>query len=161
METRTYTVYKFNELSDEGKQKAINEWRDHGNDTEFCWEDTKEDAKHIGLRLDGTDRGSMTGDFIVSADECIKLILSEHGKKCETYKTAVQYKKELKEAEKEYYKTGSEQAKEEIQGEFLRSILEDYRIISEKDIEYRNSDECIIETLEANDYSFTADGKID
>ena len=49
----------------------------------------------------------------------------------------------------------------ELDAEFTKSIFEDYRILLQKECEYLNSDEAIIETIEANDYYFTKDGSID
>ena len=49
---------------------------------------------------------------------------------------------------------------DEMSEEFLKSLLEDYRIILENEYEYLTSKEAILETIEANDYEFTADGTI-
>lgn len=48
METRQYTVYKFDELSDEGKEKAIDNWRNNcsGYDMEFLFDDLKDELKN-------------------------------------------------------------------------------------------------------------------
>jgi len=156
METKTYTVYKFDELSEETKRKAIDRFIEH-NDLSYTWDQTQEDAKEVGIKLHGTHHGTMTGEFITSAEDCIKLILANHGPKCETYKTAKKYKMELYALRAVKH----EDAREEKKQELLRSICEDYRIMQEKDEEYQNSDECVIETIKSNDYSFTEDGKID
>ena len=47
-----------------------------------------------------------------------------------------------------------------LDDEFRVSILEDYRIMLQKQYEYLCSEEAIIETIEANDYEFTEDGKL-
>jgi hypothetical protein len=44
--------------------------------------------------------------------------------------------------------------------EFLCDLLEDYRIILSKEYNYQTSEETIKETIEANDYEFTAEGKL-
>ena len=47
------TVYKFDELSDAAKQKALNAWRDLGNfDDEYVIDYCKEAAKMFGLDID-------------------------------------------------------------------------------------------------------------
>ena len=153
MRIKSYKVYKFSELSEKAKEKAIEKFR-YNQDLSFTWETTQEDAKNIGLDLTGIERGDMRGYFENSAEDCIAKILKEHGKKCETYKTALQYKKELKNEK-------DEDKHDDIKEEFLRSILEDYRIMQEKDEEYQISEEEITETIEANDYEFTEEGDID
>ena len=152
METRTYKVYRFSELSEEGKQKALDHWRGTGYET-FAWENIKEDAQNVGLILRGTHRGIMDGDFDISAQDTLKRILKEHGKMCETYKTAKRYEKTVLH--------GPEETADDDCHEFKLDLLEDYRIMVEKEDEYQNSDEAITETIEANDYWFTEDGKID
>ena len=49
---------------------------------------------------------------------------------------------------------------EESEQEFLSDLLEDYSIILQRESEYLQSRESIIETIEANEYDFTEDGKI-
>ena len=153
METRTYKVFKFKELSEEGKQKALNRWRETGIDGAWAWESIKEDADQIGLELHGTHHGSMDGDFKISAQNTLERVLKEHGKMCETYKTAKKYKQSVLD--------GSEETADDDCHEFKLELCEDYRIMYEKEEEYQNSDEAITETIEANDYWFTEDGKID
>ncbi len=49
---------------------------------------------------------------------------------------------------------------ENDEDEFLKELLEDYRIILQKEYEYQTSEEAIIGTIEANEYEFTQDGKM-
>lgn len=153
MKIKTYKVYKFDELSDGAKEKALNEFRNDSFFGEYPWEQTQEDAKDIGLKLHGTDRGSMSGDFIGTALECAEKIIKEHGKKCETYKTARKYLRRLK--------LKTDEKREAAEHEFLHDILKDYRIMSEKDQEYAYSDEAIKEAIKANEYDFLETGKLD
>jgi hypothetical protein len=48
---------------------------------------------------------------------------------------------------------------DELEQAFLESLLEDYRIMYNKEVDYQNSDEAIIEAIRANEYEFTQDGK--
>jgi hypothetical protein len=54
----------------------------------------------------------------------------------------------------------SEVDTEDIDANFLRSLLEDYRIMLQKEYEYLTSEETIIETIEANEYEFTEKGEM-
>ena len=59
------------------------------------------------------------------------------------------------------YESGiAEQQLIEIEEDFLDSLLEDYSMILEREIEYLYSDEAVAETIIANGYTFTEDGKI-
>lgn len=155
MRTKTINLYKFDELSDEAKEKA-RDWFREGNDGENEWDYIREDAKEIGLEILSLDfnrpnKGRLLWDALEVAEEIIK----NHGKDCETHKTALRYLEQLK---KENDENLSEQ-REETEAEFLHDLLEDYRVMLDKEIEYQNSDEVVDENIMANEYEFTEDGK--
>lgn len=65
METRTYNVYKFDELPKEAKEKAINRWREDGLDYEWydtVYEDVFMIAKIIGIDLNRRSVKLMNGE---------------------------------------------------------------------------------------------------
>jgi hypothetical protein len=168
-ETITRNLYKFDELSDDAKDKAIEKLWDINVDYDW-WQWTYDDAEEIGLKLTGfdLDRGSYCkGEFIDAAEYTAKRIIKNHGDTCETYKDAQNYLKELEIAiaknleenadcdyPEDYLDT------EEIDDEFLRNLLEDYRIMLQKEWDYLTSREAIIETIESNDYEFDEDGNL-
>jgi hypothetical protein len=164
MRTVRTKVYKFNELSEDAKQTAIEQFSDI-NVQDYWWENTYEDAAMMGLKINSfnIDRGSYCkGDFTMSAESVAYAIIENHGKDCDTYKTAKEFLIQL-----ESFNTledGDEEGDydneiEELEEEFEKSLLEDYRIILQKDYEYHTSKEAIIETIEANEYEFYANGK--
>lgn len=157
--TRKYKVYTFNELNDNAQQKAIEKIAEFQTDYEW-WDSVYEDAKTIGLKITEfeLDRGSYAkGEFINNAKEVAESILENHGESCETYKTAQIY---LNEYKKLIPDENGEVDSEDIDNEFKRSLLEDYRIMLQHEYEYLNSEESIKETIEANNYQFTEDGKL-
>ena len=164
MKTKSYNVYKFNELSEPAKQKAIESLYNINTDYDW-WSYTFEDAKTVGLKITGfdVDRGAYCkGEFLVSAKETAKLIIKNHGETCETYKDAKKYLADydtLGPGLKTYDDVSD--ALDELNAEFLKIICEDYRIILHKEYEYLISEEAIVETIEANDYDFTENGKLD
>jgi len=89
MRTITTTAYSFDELSEASKQKAIEKLSTINVDFEW-WESTYEDAKHVGLEINGFDLNMLycQGLFIESASDCAFKIMSEHGDTCNTYGTA-------------------------------------------------------------------------
>lgn len=170
METRTYKVYKYNELDDRQKEKVLNNYYDINIDHDW-WEFTYEDAENIGLELTGfdLDRGSYCeGKFIFSALTCVERIIAEHGEKCDTHTDAEAYIKERKDIEQhaEADEYGEFDLKtcdklDALTDEFLKSLLEDYRIMLQKEFDFLTSKIAVEETLIANEYDFTEDGKID
>jgi len=162
-------VYKFNELNETAKQKAIEKLSDINVESEW-WEFVYEDAKQIGLKITGfdIDRSYCEGDFILSANEVAQNIINNHGEQCETYKAAVEFTEEwqpvfanyMDETSENYESKQSEDKLMELEDDFKNSLCEDYRIILSKEYEYLTSKEAIIEIIEANEYEFTADGKL-
>lgn len=174
METREYNVYKYKELTEDQQQKVLGNYADINVEFEW-WDCLYEDAKNVLLKIDGfgLDRDRhCTGDFIEYANDTAIMIFNNHGESCETYQTAVRYQDEISALwaklpedladdgcdNNEYER---EEAESEIDAEFLRSILEDYSISLQKSYDYLTTEKAIIETIEANDYSFTVDGKMD
>jgi hypothetical protein len=170
MEIRVYKVYKFSELNDEQKEKVIENYCDINIDHDW-WDSIYDDAKTIGLELAGfdIDMGSYCeGKFVATARECAEKILTEHGEKCETYKTAEAYLKERNDIEQHStidewggFDDKTEDELEILRYEFLKSLLEDYLAMLRHEFEYLTSKQAIIETIETNDYNFTEDGRID
>jgi len=154
-------VYKFSELSEDGKKKVLS--------NQLCinvsngwWEYISEDAKQVSLEISGfdTDRRDIDISFTETETETAHLILKEHGKGCDTYLLAESFLKE-------YNKTI--ESKDENQIDFdIPNICEDFKgklgleylKMLENEYEYKIADSAIIETIEANEYEFTADGKM-
>lgn len=168
MKTIEISLYKFDELSDEAKQNAINELSDINVDYNW-WESTYQDAENIGLKISSFDldrNRHATGYFEMPANSAAFEILKNHGETCETYNTASIYLNTIEEIESKYpggtdedeYKIDEET--EEAKDEFLKSLLEDYSIILQNESEYLQSDEAVKETILANDYDFTEEGKL-
>jgi len=169
MKTIEIQLYSFAELSETAKQKAIESMYDINVSYDW-WESAYEDAANIGLSITGfdIDRGSYCkGSFIQDAIYTAAKIILEHGEQCETYKTAAQFqidrdelvnnapKDENGDFEDEYE---LDQQLDELEDEFLKSLLEDYRIILSNEYDYLTSEEAIKETIETNEYDFTEDG---
>lgn len=163
-------VFTFDELSEEAKDKAIENLYDI-NIFHDWFESVYDDAEQIGLKIINfdIDRGSYChGHFTVSANEVAENILRNHGDKCQTYKTADEFLLNwqpifdayMDENSAHYESYASEKKLQELEDDFLKSLLEDYRIILSQEYDYLTSREAIIETIEANNYEFTEDGKL-
>jgi len=165
-------VYPFEELSEDGQDKAIELLHDLNVSFEW-WDLTYEDAANIGLKITefDIDRGSFChGDWTEDAEDVARLIIEQHGEACETHKDAKAFQEELDMLEKEYFANPDYDPEykdfEDSDNytsaclEFLRTVCEDYRIMLQKGYEYLTSEEKIIEAIKANEYEFTEDGKI-
>lgn len=164
-------VYPFDELPDDAKEKVIEELWTINVEHEW-WEFTFEDAAQVKLKLTEfqLDRGSYCrGEFIEYAKDTADAIIENHGENCETRQTAeefivdsaklyMKYPVKLDDDGDDQDELDRENAQEELNSEFLKSILEDYRIILQKESEYLTSEEAIIETIKINEYEFTEDG---
>jgi len=163
MRTVRTKVYKFNELSEAAQQVAIQKNCDINVDYQW-WEFIKEDAKQAGIIISSfdIDRGNYCEiGFSESAEAAAHLIIDSHGETCETYKTAENYLKQRDElidtAPRDENDLDCNLA--DLDNEFKESISGDYLKILRDEYEYQTSEEAIKETLIANEYEFTAEGK--
>jgi hypothetical protein len=172
MKTKTIEIFEFNELSESAQDVALDEVR-QGNCDYDWWDFTYEDAESIGLHLTGfgldRDRHA-TGNFKDSAECCAHFIVDNHGDTCETYLTAKAYLTDRDkliesapidadgELESEY---NLDSDLDNLDNEFLRSILEDYSMQLQSEYEYLDSKEHLLEMIDCNGYTFTSNGKIE
>ena len=162
-------VYPFDELSDEAKQAAIENMYDINVD--YAWYGpTYEDAETIGLVITEFDTRHCGGDWTEDAEDVAKLIIENHGEDCETRKDAEEFMNSVSVAgsvfededdyDPDYEEFTESDGYEELCEEFLTTICEDYSIILQKAYEYFSTEEAILETIKANEYEFTEDGKL-
>jgi len=159
------TTYKFDELPENLQEKVIENLYDINVNYDW-WDNIYEDAKQIGLRIIGfdIDRGSYcSGELIQSMTECIRRILQNHGEACDTYRTALDYKRQLSEIESRRTEDNEyeiDNEVEDLESEFVKAICEDYLKMLRGEYEYLTSREAIKETIENNDWDFNNRGRI-
>jgi hypothetical protein len=178
--TTVEILYTFDELSDEGKQKAVEKLWDLNIDYDW-WESTYEDAARIGVKIGGFDigyRNEISGYVTQSLLDCCKLIRKEHGKSCDTFETAAEYLETYIQAFKEWLpeqdqedlehwknvdwlkEFGYSDEADEVTADFQKTILEDHLFILRREYDYLTGQEAIIESIQANEYMFTEDGAL-
>ena len=165
-------VYEFSELSSDAQDKAVNALADINVDYDW-WQFTEDDAETVGLNIKefNLDYRSISVEFTDSATYTADKIKSEHGDTCYTYKLAQSFIAD-RDALVEKYSDGIQtdivaedneynfdQECDELEEEFLKELGEEYLSILRKEYEYLSSREAIIETIEANEYLFTENGK--
>lgn len=145
MKTVEVQVYEYDELPEEIQEKVLNKMCDINVDHDW-WEFTFEDAEQVGIELSEFDLypRKIKGIPIDGYSQIKKLILQNHGKICDTYKTVKNY---------DLRKNGEGE-------DMFKMLLEDYLSILQKEYEHLTSREIIEETLRANDYEFTEDGEL-
>ena len=159
MRTIETNVYEFNELSDAAKQVAINEYC--GINTDYNWfESTYEDAENIGLQINGfrLERGTIEAELIYGVEKCCQLILEQHGETTEPYKLAVAAQKWIDDANKVSDKDFDDEMAI-VEERFLNALKRIYIKMLQSEYTYLESDEAIIDTIEANDFEFYETGK--
>jgi hypothetical protein len=169
MKTITTTVYTFDELSDEAKEKARDWYRRVSFGDSFAGDNIVGDAIQVGLKIRSLDgHRNNEGEFLASAEETAHKIEENHGQSCETFIDAKAYL-----ADRDNVINGAEKDDEgnfadeynldrkldALDRDFLRVLLEDYRIMLNKEIEYQSSAEYIDENVSANEYTFTETGE--
>lgn len=165
-------VYKFNELSEDAKKKAIEWFEGVGGNIEYkWWEYIYEDAANVGIKITefDLDRGNVCkGGFTEDACYTANAIKENHGETCESYKTAIAFLAERDEIVNTAPKDENGEWEDESQldqdldyceEEFRKSILEDYRIILSQEFAHLTSTETMIESIVSKKYEFTKDGK--
>lgn len=161
MRTKTTTVYVFGELSAQAQEVAISRLSDI-NVKEDWWDTVYEGAETIGLKITSFDlnHGTIKGVFTGTGHDAARQIMEEHGDMCETYRDAKAALDAYAALPLGEYGEPEEDALESWESEWLNTLLEDYRIILGHEYDYLTSREAIVETIKANDYEFTADGRL-
>ena len=168
MKTIEIKIYEFSELSEDAKDNAIEKLHNINVNYDW-WQFVYEDAKNIGLKITEFDLCQYCkGELLLSACEVAQNIFNEHGENCETYKTATNFmnlwqlvfNEYMNENSKLYESAESEEDLQYLESEFLNDLLADYLTMLNNEYEYLTSEKAIIETIEANEYQFTADGEI-
>lgn len=163
MRTIEVNLYSFDELSDEAKKKALDKLCDINTNYDW-WDYTYDDAVNIGLKITAFDirYRVIEGEFMLSAPECAERIIEQHGKDCTTSKTAQTFLRELNDLTSGYdnIEDCPEDEIEDLENSFLEDLLGDYLKILRDEYDYQCSEEAIVETIQANDYEFTEDGKL-
>ncbi len=171
MKKKTIEIFEFNELSESAQDVALDEVRRINNDYEW-WNSVYEDANDAGIILESfnLDRNRHAkGYFSNGAESCANLIIDNHGETCATTVSATVYLidrnrflnnapvDEDGELEKEYNLTG---LLDDLNEGFLKSILEDYSMLLQREYEYLNSKENLLEVIACNGYTFNVNGQL-
>jgi hypothetical protein len=148
-------VFLFSELSEEAQEKAINKYRESALDYDW-YEPIYEDARTIGLEITSFDcyKHKIKGKFVKEPESVAHKILYNYGDSCETYGVAVRFIKAALGLDKEG------EAFSDLTESFRRDLLRSYLRALKQEAEYLQSDDAVRETIDANDWEFTEDGRL-
>jgi hypothetical protein len=174
-------VYQYDELSDDAKEKARDWYRDVALDYEW-WESIFDSAADIGLKIEEFDLNPIyaKGKLTENAEDVAKAIMKKYSETCDIYQLAEGYldyitshmepeepetvedTPENNKAWEDYYRASREYEDdtEETEKQFRRDLLAAYATMLDNEAEYLTSDEAVEESIIANEYEFTEDGKI-
>ena len=163
MKTIEIKVYKFDELDKQTKEKVIENYRYINVEDTFWYDWIKDDFNRLGLEIQEFDlgRGNFAKIYIDNFEDTSNYIIEEFGDSVLIKQTAKNYIDEFNKIQEtfkqdEYIEREIEMLDEEYEKEYSEDILSYLR----SNYEWETSDEAIIETIEANDYDFTIEGKI-
>ena len=171
MKTIQLNLYAFTELNEDARENAINEHRFINVETNW-WQFIYEDAEMSGLKIKGFDLDRAfycNADFIEDAIKTAGLILENHGEPTNTYQLGLTFTKGREELVQTWPKEANGEFTDvddmdlyidRIEDKFLEIISSEYLKMLLKEYDYLISDTQVSETLTANEYLFTADGKI-
>jgi hypothetical protein len=158
MRTLEITAYTFDELSETAKQVALYNNRDIN--TNYNWWDwTYQDAANFGIDITSFDiyYKNITIKFTLDPLDVANNILNECGPTSDLYSFADVYRSAYNKLDD----TGddTDEKLEELASVFKHALRREYIGILAREYDYLESDEAVIESLMANMYEFTADGK--
>ena len=164
MRTIEIKLFKFQELSQEAQQKTLEKLHDI-NVGHNWWDMTYDDAKRIGLQIDGFDLGrgnNINTEMLWVGSEVAEEVIKEHGESCNTYQIAKKFEQKYIDLDRKYAEdeelTDFEEESFEIDSDFKEELQDAYLTILKNEYEYLITEEAIKETILANEYEFTVEG---
>lgn len=147
IERNPITVYKFEELSDKAKQKAIDNHRYQYVSDTWWLEHIEEQLDYFGVKIERLDVHWHHLDLVISDyDKLVDGIKSAFGKETELYEAAVAY---------EIYKDTDMYAA----NDFRNYVQWEYMQIIQSEYNYLTRDEYIAEKLQDSYHEFYEDGE--
>lgn len=163
MRTIEIKVYKFDELDKQTKEKVIENYRDINVEDLSWYYWIQEDFNRLGLEIQAfdLDRGNYAKIYIDNFEDTSNYIIEEFGDSVLIKQTAKNYLKELKEIVSNFKEDEDiDRELEVLDGNYQHEFEADILSYLRAEYEYQTSDEAVINTIEANDYDFTIEGKI-
>ena len=163
MKTIEIKVYKFKELDKQTREKVIENYRYINVEDTFWYDWIKEDFIRLGLEIQEFDLGrrNYIKIYIDNFKDTSESILQEFGDSVAIKQTAKNYIDEFNKIQANFKEDKDIERELEILDEqYEKEYSEDILSYIRLNYEWEINDEQIINTIEANDYDFTTNGKI-
>jgi|TARA_Y100000289_G_C3902601_1_gene140070 hypothetical protein len=163
MRTIEIKVYKFEELDKQTQEKVIENYRYINVEDSSWYYWIQEDFSRLGLEIQefNLDRGNYAKIYIDNFEDTSKNIIEYFGDSVLIKQTAKNYLDEFNKIQANFKEDEDiERELEILDEEYEKEYSEDILSYLRANYEYEISDQAIIETIEANDYDFTNNGKI-
>jgi hypothetical protein len=171
MKTIQLKLYHFSELSERAQKKALADNQDF-NVSHNWWEWIYADAEEAGLKITGFDLDRAwycNAQFINDATYTATQVRLNHGEKNDTYQQTTAFWERRDQTAGTWQKDENgefenadelDTALDSIAEDYLKTMSLAYLRMLDKVYDELTSDEAIAESLTANEYWFTADGKL-
>ena len=163
MKTIEIKVYKFEELDEQTKEKVIDNYRTINVEDTFWYEWIKEDFNRLGLEIQEFDLGrrNYIKIYIDNFKDTSESILQEFGDSVGVKQTAKNYLDQYNKILSNFKEDEDiEREVEILDDQYEKEYSEDILSYLRSNYEWEITDEAVINTIEANDYDFTTNGKI-
>ena len=162
MKTIEIKVYEFDELDKQTKEKVIENYRYINVDNTFWYDCIKEEFDELGLEIKefNLDRGNYAKIYIDNLEETSKSIIEEFGDSVFIKQTAKNYINEYEKIQANFKEDEDiEREVELLDEQYEKEYSEDILSYLRSNYDWETSDEAVINTIEANEYDFTTEGK--
>jgi hypothetical protein len=158
MRTLEITAYTFDELTETAKEVALYNNRDIN--TNYDWyQYVYDDAENFGIKITSFDvyYKNITIEFTLDPLDIANNILNECGPTTDLYSFAEVYRSAYNKLDD----TGddTDEKLEELASVFKHALRREYLNMLTREFDYLESDEAVAESLMANIFEFTEDGK--
>ena len=163
MKTIEIKVYKFDELDKQTQEKVIENYRYINVDNTFWYDCIKEEFNSLGLEIQefNLDRGNYAKIYIDNLEETSKKIIEEFGDSVLIKQTAKNYINEYEKIQANFKEDEDiEREVELLDEQYEKEYSEDILSYLRSNYDWETSDESVYQTIEANEYDFTIEGKI-
>ena len=163
MKTIEIKVYKFEELDKQTREKVIDNYRFINVEDRFWYDFIKDDFNRLGLEIQEFDIGrrNYAKIYIDNFEDTSKNIIEEFGDSVLIKQTAKNYINEYEKIQANFKEDEDiEREVELLDEQYEKEYSEDILSYLRSNYDWETSDEAIYQTIEANDYDFTTEGKI-
>ena len=163
MKTIEIKVYKFEELDKQTREKVIDNYRFINVEDTFWYDFIKDDFNRLGLEIQEFDLGrrNYAKIYIDNFEDTSKNIIEEFGDSVLIKQTAKNYINEYEKIQANFkVDEDIEREVELLDEQYEKEYSEDILSYLRSNYDWETSDEAIYQTIEANDYDFTTEGKI-